>query len=65
MNTSDCFRWNDEYCSLIILDAKALNEDGYVFYDDTFSSQDQSSKRNHLCCDKNIPPKYITKILEF
>lgn len=65
MNTSDCFRWSDEYYSLIILDAKTLKEDGYVFYDDYFSSKDQSSKRNHLCCDKDIPSKYITKIIEF
>jgi RNA:NAD 2'-phosphotransferase (TPT1/KptA family) len=65
MNTSDCFRWSDEYHSLIVLDAKKLQEDGYVFYDDYFGKNDQSSKRNHLCCDVDIPAKYIKKVLEF
>ena len=65
MNTSDCFRWNDDYHSLVILDAKTLKEDGYIFYDDYFGSEDLSSKRNHLCIDKDIPVKYIKKIVEF
>lgn len=65
MTTSDCFRWYDDICSLIVLDAKELKKDGYIFYDDHFSSKDQSSKRNHICCDKNIPKKYIKKIIEF
>lgn len=64
-NTSDCFRWQDELCSLVILDAKKLHEDGFVFYDDYWGMKDQSSKRNHLCCDADIPTKYIIKILEF
>lgn len=65
MNTSDCFRFKDEFHSLIVLDAKKLKEDGFVFYDDYFSRQDQSSKRNHLCCDADIPASYIKKVLEF
>ena len=65
MTTSDCFRWKDDYHALIILDAKALNEDGFKFYDDYFTSEDQSSKRNHLCTDKDIPAKYIKKVVEF
>lgn len=65
MNTSDCFRWSDEYHSLIILDAKKLKQDDFVFYEDFWGSIDQSSKRNHLCCEKNIPKEYITKIIEF
>jgi len=65
MNTSDCFRWSDEYHSLIVLDAKKLKQDGFIFYDDFWGSIDQSSKRNHLCCEKNIPKEYITEIIEF
>jgi len=65
MNTTDCFRWSDEFYSLVVLDAKKLKEDGFVFYDDYFSRNDQSSKRNHLCCDVDIPAKYIKKIIEF
>ena len=65
MNTSDCFRWDDKYYSLIVLDAKLLKEDGIIFYDDPFGQQDKSSKRNHLCCLDNIPLKYIKKIVEF
>lgn len=65
MNTSDCFRWSDNVCSLIVLDAKRLKEDGFVFYDDYFSRNDQSSKRNHLCCDADIPASYIKKVIEF
>lgn len=64
-NTSDCFRWRDESCCLVVLDAKKLHEDGFVFYDDYWGMEDQSSKRNHLCCDADIPTKYILKILEF
>jgi hypothetical protein len=65
MNTSDCFRWSDEYYSLIVLDAKLLNDDNVEFYDDPFSQKDNSSKKNHLCCLDNIPEKYIKKIIEF
>lgn len=65
MDTSDCFRWSDEHYSLIILDAKKLYQDGYEFYDDHFGSKDQSSKRNHICCDADIPAQYIKKIIEF
>ncbi len=65
MNTSDCFRWKDDYCSLVILDAKKLKQDGFIFYDDYFGSEDQSSKRNHICCDIDIPKDYIVKIVEF
>lgn len=65
MNTSDCFRWSDEHYSLIILDAKMLKEDGYEFFDDYFGRSDLSSKRNHLACERNIPAKYIKKVVEF
>ena len=65
MKTSDCFRWSDEYYSLIVLDAKMLYEDNIEFYDDPFSQEDQSSNRNHLCCLDNIPVKYIKKVIEF
>lgn len=65
MDTTDCFRWNDQYYALIVLDAKLLNIDGYMFYDDPFGQQDQSSKRNHLCCLNDIPSKYIKQIIEY
>ena len=65
MNTGDLFRWRDESCTLIVLDATALLKDGYVFYDDYFSSKDQSSLRNHLVCEKSIPKEYILKVVEF
>ena len=65
MDTSDCFRWNDEFYCLIILDAKKLQEDRFVFYDDYFGRNDNSSKRNHICCDVDIPIKYIQEIVEF
>lgn len=65
MDTSDCFRWSDEYYTLYLLDVKKLVEDGIVFYDDPFSTKDQSSKRNHLCCNVNIDKKYINKIYEW
>lgn len=65
MDTSDCFRWSDEYYSLVVLDAKKLKEDGVLFYDDPFSQNDKSSKRNHLCCAQNIDNKYIKQIIEF
>lgn len=65
MNTSDCFRWNDKYCSLIILDAKKLKQDGFKFYDDYFGILDQSSKRNHICTDVDIPHEYVSKVVEF
>jgi hypothetical protein len=65
MDTSDCFRWSDKYYSLIVLDAKMLKDDGFVFFDDNFGKKDASSKRNHLCCDADIPVKYIKKIVEF
>lgn len=64
-DTSDCFRWSDERYSLVVLDAKKLVEEGYIFYDDYFGSIDASSKKNHLCTDKNIPKEFIKKILEF
>ena|ERR1035437_6675276 len=63
--TGDCFRWSDEHYSMIALDAKKLREDGFVFYDDPFGQQDANSKRNHICCDADIPAKYIKKIFEF
>lgn len=63
-DTSDCFRWHDSY-SLYALDLNKLREDGYVFYIDPFSGQDQSSKRNHVCCTVDIPPHYFKKIFEF
>ena len=65
MNTSDCFRWYDDTCTLVILDAKKLLEDGYIFYDDFWGGVDASSKRNHLCINKDIPKEYIKKIVEF
>ncbi len=65
MDTGDCFRWSDNSCSLVVLDAKKLLEDGYIFYNDWFARMDQSSLRNHLCCDVNIPANYISRIVEF
>lgn len=65
MTTDDCFRWSDQYYSLVMLDAKKLKEDKVLFYDDPFSQEDSSSKRNHLCCDVNIDKKYIKQIIEF
>lgn len=63
-DTSDCFRWHDSY-SLYALDSIKLREDGFIFYKDPFSGQDQSSKNNHLCCTVDIPPQYIKKVFEF
>lgn len=64
-NTSDCFRWSDEHYTLFVLNAEELYKDGFIFYDDYFSSEDQSSQRNHLACDVSIPAKYIQKVIEF
>lgn len=64
MDTSDCFRWHDSY-SLYALDLVRLRQDGFVFYKDPFSGNDQSSKRNHLCCTVDIPSQYIKKVFEF
>jgi len=64
-NTGDLFRWHDETCTLIILDAIALLKSGYIFYNDYFSSEDQSSLQNHLVCEQSIPKEYILKIVEF
>lgn len=64
-NTGDLFRWHDETCTLIVLDAVALLKVGYVFYDDYFSNNDQSSLRNHLVCEQSIPKEFITKVIEF
>jgi RNA:NAD 2'-phosphotransferase (TPT1/KptA family) len=64
-NTGDLFRWHDETCTLIVLDAVALLKAGYVFYDDYFSNKDQSSLRNHLVCEQSIPKEFITKVIEF
>ena len=65
ISTADCFRWNDERYALVILDAKKLKEDGFIFYDDYFGQQDANSKGNHICCDVDIPKEYIKKILEW
>ena len=32
MNTSDCFRWRDESCALVILDVKNATTDFFFFY---------------------------------
>ena len=65
MDTGDCFRWSDKHYSLIVLDAVALQKEGYVFYDDPFGQEDRSSLRNHLCIDKDIPKEFIKKVIEF
>lgn len=65
MNTGDLFRWRDESCALVVLDAKKLKEDGFIFYDDHFGMKDQSSLRNHLCIAQDIPAKYIKDIKTF
>lgn len=64
-NTSDCFRWHDDTCALVVLNAPELHKDGFIFYDDFWGMEDQSSKRNHLMIDKDIPTKYFLKILQF
>lgn len=63
MNTSDCFRWHDESCALVVLDTKILTD--IQFYDDWWGMVDQSSKRNHLCCAVNVPKEAIKKIITF
>ena len=63
MNTTDCFRWKDDTCALVILDTTKLN--GIQFFDDYWGMEDQSSKRNHLCCDINIPKEAIVSIKTF
>lgn len=65
MDTGDCFRWSDEHYSLIVLDAKALKNAGYIFYEDPFSKKDQSSLRNHLCIDRDIPKQFVKTVKEF
>jgi len=63
MNLTDTFRWHDNINALVVLDAKLLSKDGFIFYDDYWSSEDQSSNRNHLMIEQNIPAKYIKKIM--
>jgi len=62
-NTQDLFRYYDK-SYIVALDVQKLIKDGIIFYDDNFSNQDQSSNRNHLCCEVDIPVKYIKKIIE-
>lgn len=64
-NTTDVFRFHEESHAIVVLDAKALAKDGYEFYDDYWTRLDQSSKRNHVCTEQNIPPSYIVKIITF
>ena len=61
--TGDMFRYYDS-SYIVALDTEELVKDGIVFYDDSFSNQDMSSNRNHLCCEVDIPVKYIKKIIE-
>jgi nitrate reductase cytochrome c-type subunit len=63
MDTSDCFRWHDEDCALVMLDVSKLKD--IEFFDDYWGMIDKSSKRNHLCCEVNIPKEAINKILTF
>lgn len=64
-NSSDLFRFSSEFHAVVVVDAKKLAEAGYEFYDDTFASQDASSKRNHLVIDRDIPKEFILKIVTF
>jgi len=61
--TGDMFRYYDD-SFIVALDTQELIKDGITFYDDNFSNQDMSSNRNHLCCEVDIPVKYIKKIIE-
>ena len=61
--TDDLFRYYDS-SYIVALDVEKLIKDNIIFYDDNFSNQDQSSNRNHLCCEVDIPVKYIKKIIE-
>lgn len=62
-NTGDLFRCYDDSI-IVVLDAEALHKAGICFYDDNFSDQDRSSKRNHLCCDVDVPKEFIKKIID-
>ena len=62
-NTGDLFRCYDNSV-IVVLDAEALHKAGISFYDDYFSAKDQSSKRNHLCCEVDIPKEFIKKIID-
>lgn len=62
-DTSDLFRCYDDSI-IIVLDAEALYNEGFCFYDDYFSKQDQSSNKNHLCCNIDIPKEFIKKIID-
>jgi len=64
-DTTDLFRFYEETHAVVVLDAKKLHEAGYQFYDDAFSRQDVSSKRNHLATDRDIPKEFIIKTLTF
>ena len=64
-HTGDCFRWNDDIHALVVVDVQKLINAGIKFYDDYFGSADQSSKRNHLCCDADIPADFIKAILKY
>jgi len=64
-DTSDLFRFSEQVHAVVVLDAKKLHEAGYQFYDDAFSQQDISSKRNHLAIDRAIPKEFILKTLTF
>lgn len=64
-DSSDLFRFDEEIHCVIVLDAEQLHKDGYKFYEDFFGSTDASSKRNHVCINRDIPKEYIKKILEF
>ena len=51
---------------VIVIDfIKKLKENGYQFYDDYWGQSDQSSKRNHLMIDREIPKEFIKKIVTF
>ena len=61
--TEDLFRYYDN-SYIVVLDTEELIKDDVIFFDDYFSNQDMSSNRNHLCCEVDIPVKYIKKIIE-
>lgn len=61
-NTNDLFRCYDDSI-IVVLDAEALYKAGICFYDDYFSNKDKSSKRNHLCCEVDVPKEFIKKII--
>lgn len=63
-NTSDLFRYYDDWC-IIVLDVNKLIENQITFYDDEFSKHDRSSQNNHLCSIKAIPADCIKKVVEF